>query len=108
MAAVTAFTSANFDAEVLQSPVPVLVDFYADWCSPCKMLAPIVEDLAKDLSGRVKVGKLDVDAAGDVAGRFGIRAIPTLILFSAGRPKTQIQGLTTKGNLLKTIEAALK
>ena len=75
------FTSENFEAEVLKSDVPVLVDFYADWCGPCKRMAPIVEQLAAEYEGRLKVGKMDVDANTDMAVKYGIMSIPTLIIF---------------------------
>ena len=78
------FTSENFEAEVLKSEVPVLVDFYADWCGPCKRMAPIVEQLAAEYEGRLKVGKMDVDANTDIAVKYGIMSIPTLIIFKNG------------------------
>ena len=75
------FTSENFEAEVLKSDIPVLVDFYADWCGPCKRMAPIVDQLAAEYEGRLKVGKMDVDANTDIAVKYGIMSIPTLIIF---------------------------
>ncbi len=79
------FTDANFTAEVLNSPIPVLVDFWATWCGPCKMMGPVIEKVAKDLEGKVKVGKLDVDANPHVAAEYGIQSIPTLIMFKGGK-----------------------
>ena len=79
------FTDANFTAEVLNSPIPVLVDFWATWCGPCKMMGPVIEKVAKDLEGKVKVGKLDVDASPHVAAEYGIQSIPTLIMFKNGK-----------------------
>ena len=78
------FTSENFETEVLKSEIPVLVDFYADWCGPCKLMAPIVEQLAAEYEGKLKVGKLDVDANTDIAMKYGVMSIPTLILFRKG------------------------
>ena len=79
------FTDANFETEVLNSTMPVLVDFFADWCGPCRTLSPIVEELARDYAGRIKIGKVDVDQNQAIAEKFGIMAIPTLILFKTGK-----------------------
>lgn len=87
------FTDANFEDEVLKSETPVLVDFWAEWCSPCRMLAPKIEQLARDFAGRVKVGKLDTDSNRDTAMKYGISAIPTVILFKGGQPAQRIVGL---------------
>jgi|SRR5215471_13337565 len=79
------FEEATFDQEVLQSEGPVLVDFYADWCGPCKMMAPVLDEVATTFQDRIKVGKLDVDANGDVAVRYGVMGIPTLGVFAGGK-----------------------
>ena len=95
-------TSDNFEEEVLQSDTPVLVDFWADWCGPCKMIAPAVEALSEDYAGKVKVGKVNVDDAGDLAMKFNVVSIPTLLLFKDGSvvdqqvgavPKAKIEGM---------------
>jgi thioredoxin len=107
MSTLTQFTDANFDAEVLKSPVPVLVDFTATWCGPCKALAPIVEELAKDFAGKVKMGKLDIDHSRNVPSKYGIMAVPTIILFKGGREVEKITGLKPKSDLRKRLDALL-
>ena len=97
------FTDQNFDEEVLQSGLPVLVDFWAAWCSPCQMMAPIVEELSKELAGKVKVGKLNVDESPKTAEKYGIMSIPTLILFKDGQAVKAIHGLRGKEEILKEI-----
>ena len=87
------FTDQNFETEVLKSDQPVLVDFWAEWCMPCRMLTPTIEKLAKDYNGKVKVGKLDTDANRDVSMKFGISAIPTVILFKNGQVAQKFVGL---------------
>ncbi len=87
------FTDQNFEQEVLQAPEPVLVDFWAEWCMPCRMLAPTIEKLASDYQGKVKVGKLDTDSNRDVAMRYSISAIPTVILFKGGQIVQRFVGL---------------
>ena len=107
MSSLTQFTDANFESEVLQSPVPVLVDFTATWCGPCKALAPIVEELAKDFAGKVKMGKLDIDHSRNVPTKYGIMAVPTIILFKGGREVEKITGLKPKSDLRKRLDALL-
>ena len=92
-------TDINFEQEVLQSQVPVLVDFWAAWCAPCRMIAPAVEALAKDYTGRAKVGKLNVDENMATPGKYNIRGIPALLLFKEGQVQDQIVGATSKENI---------
>jgi thioredoxin 1 len=94
----------DFDAEVLQSPVPVLVDFWAAWCAPCRMLAPVVEAIAEKYEGKAKVLKLNVDENTLTSGKYNIKGIPTLLLFKDGVVKEQIVGNTTKGTISKMID----
>lgn len=101
------FTSENFDAEVLNSDKLVLVDFFATWCGPCKMMAPVVEALAGEYDGKVKVGKLDVDEAGDIAARYGVMTIPTIILFKNGEIAYKTVGVQNKAVLTDALNAAL-
>ena len=101
-------TDQTFDAEVLKAPTPVLVDFWAIWCGPCKMIAPIVEEIAGDYSGKLKVLKLDVDENGGVAAKYSIMSIPTLGVFQGGQLVERIVGYMPKEQLKKRIDAALK
>jgi len=91
---------SNFEAEVLKAEQPVLVDFWAEWCAPCRMIAPIVEEIAREYAGKIKVGKLDVDHNPQVSMSFGIRSIPTLLIFQNGKPVDQIIGAVPKSQLL--------
>ncbi|MCE2449395.1 MAG: thioredoxin [Candidatus Latescibacteria bacterium] len=100
-------TDDNFSAEVLNASQPVLVDFWATWCGPCRMIAPIVQELSSEYEGRAKVGKLDVDAAQKTAAEFGIRSIPTLLIFKEGKVADQIIGAVPKGQITEKLEAAL-
>ena len=100
-------TDATFKAEVLDSSIPVLVDFWAAWCSPCKMIAPIVHELAGEYEGRVKVTKLDVDANPVVPGQFGVMSIPTLLLFVDGKAEKRLVGYRPKASLKSDLDAVL-
>lgn len=97
-------TDANFDEEVLKSDVPVLVDFWAEWCGPCRMLSPTVEALAGDYEGKVRVAKLNVDENGQTAQTYGIRGIPTLLLFKSGEVQDQIVGNTPRDNIERVLQ----
>jgi thioredoxin 1 len=100
-------TDSNFDQDVLKSETPVLVDFWAVWCGPCRAIAPIVEELAKDYQGRVKVGKMDVDHNSATPMRYGVRGIPTLLVFKGGQVKEQIVGYVPKETIQKAIDKHL-
>ena len=100
-------TDGNFKQEVLESTVPVLVDFWAEWCMPCKMLAPAVEEVAKEYAGKAKVCKLDTDTCRETAMKYGISAIPTLILFKDGQIAKKLVGLQPKKDLKAAIDALL-
>jgi thioredoxin 1 len=100
-------TDANFEAEVLQSTQPVVVDFWAEWCGPCRMIAPALEEIAKEMDGKVKITKLNVDENPGVAGKLGIRSIPTLMIFKDGKLAAQKVGAAPKGELSKWIAGAI-
>jgi thioredoxin 1 len=100
-------TDKEFRSEVLESELPVLVDFWAAWCGPCKMVAPIIEELAGDYEGRLKVRKLNVDDNHGTAQEFGIMSIPTLILFKNGKPAQRLVGAMPKAELIKQIDQVL-
>lgn len=96
-------TSENFKKEVLESEVPVIVDFWAAWCRPCQMLGPIIEEIAEDMNGQVKVGKINVDEEGYLGNQFRVSSIPTVMLFKGGKPVSQVVGLLRKEDLLKRL-----
>ena len=97
------FTDSNFGAEVISSDQPVIVDFWATWCGPCKAIAPIIEDLAKEYSGKVKVGKLDIDENQETAIKFGVRSIPTVLFFKQGKLVDSIIGAVSKSHFVQKI-----
>ena len=101
------FTESNFDAEVLQSDLPVFVDFYADWCGPCKMMSPVIDKLAEEFAGRIKVGKVNVDENGDLAVKYGIMSIPNMIFFKNGQPVDRIVGAIPKPQMKSRFEKNL-
>ena len=101
------FTEANFQDEVLQSAEPVLVDFWAEWCMPCKALGPTIDELATEYAGRVKIGKVDTDANPSLATQFGISAIPTVMIFQGGEVKERFMGLRSKKDLQASLNAYL-
>lgn len=100
-------TESNFDAEVLQSSVPVLVDFWAEWCGPCRMLAPTIDELAQEYSGKAKVGKVNVDQNSGLAEKYGIRSIPTIIIFKNGQVAEQTVGVQSKQALQGMLNKSL-
>ena len=100
-------TDATFDNDVLQAGTPVLVDYWAEWCGPCKMIAPILDDVAKDYAGRLTVAKLDIDANPGTPAKYGIRGIPTLILFKGGKAHAQKVGALSKSQLAAFVDSNL-
>lgn len=108
MAEPVAVTDATFEEKVLRSQVPVLVDFWAPWCGPCRMIAPIVEELAREYDGRVQVAKVNTDNSPEWASRFGVYGIPTLILFKSGEEADRVVGVVPKKTLQQKLENVLR
>jgi len=104
---ITTLTDATFDETIASSDVPVLVDFWAEWCGPCKVISPILEEIATEQAGRVRVAKLNIDENLDVTRRFEVMSIPTLLLFKDGEPVQRLIGAKPKGQLLQEISAHL-
>ena len=100
-------TSQNFPNEVIASSQPVLVDFWAEWCGPCKMIAPVLDELATEYAGKARIAKVNIDDHQDLAGQFGIRAIPTLLLFKGGQVIEQVVGLKSKKDLKASLDRAI-
>lgn len=98
-------TDANFEEEVIKSEVPVLIDFWAVWCGPCKLIAPIVDELAGEYEGKAKIGKLDVDNNQEVSIKYGIRSIPTLLIFKDGKMVDQIVGAVPKAHIIEKLNS---
>lgn len=101
------FTDDNFADEVMKSDIPVLVDFFAVWCGPCKMMAPVIEELAQEYQGKVKIGKFDVDENPVVSERFGIQSIPTLLFIKNGTVMDKVMGVQSKDRLMDKLDALL-
>ncbi|MGI6037282.1 MAG: thioredoxin, partial [Limnochordia bacterium] len=101
------FTSGNFESEVLGSDQPVLVDFWAEWCGPCRQIAPVIDQLAQELAGQMKIGKVNVDSQQDLAARYGVMSIPTLVVFQNGEPTERIVGAMPKDALKARLERFL-
>ena len=101
------FTTADFQKEVLESDIPVLVDFYADWCGPCKMMSPVLDQLSAELNGQIKIGKVNVDDDPELAGQFKVMSIPNFVLIKNGQVVDQVIGAVPKAQMLSKIQAAL-
>ena len=107
MAEPMAVTDGDFDKEVLEAETPVLVDFWAEWCAPCKMVAPVIHELANEYEGRVKFTRVDVDDSPETAAKYGIRSIPTLLVFKNGLPVDQVVGAVPKAVIKKRLDSAI-
>ena len=101
---VNMFNESNFEAEVLKSDIPVFVDFYADWCGPCKMMSPVIDKLAQEYDGKIKVGKVNVDENGDLAVRYGIMSIPNMVFFKNGEVADRVVGAIPKPAMKEKFE----
>ena len=104
---ITTLTSANFDETIGSSDLPILVDFCAEWCGPCKQIAPILDQIAAEMPNQITIAKLNVDDYGDIAGRFNVMSIPTMLLFDKGEIKTKIVGAMPKGRMLEELSKFL-
>lgn len=107
MSNAVAVTDASFETEVLQGEVPVVVDFWAEWCGPCKLVSPVLDELAQEYDGKVKVAKLNVDENPSTSAKFGVRSIPTIMFFKGGQLVDQVIGAASKVDLKKRFDAAL-
>ncbi len=105
MGAAIKISSDNFDAEVVKASIPVLVDFWAEWCSPCRMVLPVMDEIAKEMDGQVKVCKVNVDECQDIAADFSVMSIPTLIIFKGGKPVDQMVGALPKVKIVEKLKA---
>ena len=104
---VVRFTEADFQTEVLESDIPVLVDFYADWCGSCKMMSPVLEQISQELEGKLKVGKINVDEEPNLAGEYRVMSIPNFVLFKNGQAVDQVIGAVPKSQMMAKIQAVL-